>query len=152
MEHINAFKAAITAILAALTALWGWFGWLVFAWAACMLIDVITGVMVAAQCGEWSSPAMKEGIAKKAGCIFTALVALIFDALISLIIAQFPGITIPFEYSVLFCPLVIVWYILSEMGSIVENAGAMGAPVPTWLSKAIAVLGDTIDKTAGGDE
>lgn len=152
MEHINAFKATITAIIVALTSLWGWFGWLVLAWFACMVIDVITGVMAAAQGGKWSSSVMKEGIAGKAGCMFTALVALIFDALLGLILTQFPGIALPFDYTVLFCPVVIVWYALAEMGSIVENAGSMGAPVPPWLTKAIAALEDTIDKTAGGTE
>ena len=48
--------------------------------------------------------------------------------------------------------MVIVWYSLAEMGSIIENAGAMGAPIPNWLTKAIEALGDTIDKTAGGGE
>ena len=152
MENINAFKATITAVLAALTALWGWFGWLVLAWVACMAIDVITGMMAAAQDGKWSSSVMKEGISGKVGCVFTALVALIFDALLGLVLAPFPGIALPFDYTVLFCPVVIVWYALAEMGSIVENAGSMGAPVPPWLTKAIAALGDTIDKTVGGDE
>lgn len=152
MENINALKATVTAILAALTALWGWFGWLVLAWVACMVIDVVTGVLAAARSGKWSSSVMKEGISGKAGCLFTALVALIFDALIGLILSQIPSLALPFDYTVLFCPMVIVWYSLAEMGSIIENAGAMGAPIPSWLTKAIEALGDTIDKTAGGGE
>ena len=65
MENINAFKATITAVLAALTALWGWFGWLVLAWVACMVIDVVTGMMAAAKDGGWSSSVMKKGISGK---------------------------------------------------------------------------------------
>ena len=29
MEHVNAWKAAVTAVLGAITALCGWMGWLV---------------------------------------------------------------------------------------------------------------------------
>ena len=60
MENINAFKATVTAVLVALTALWGWFGWLVLAWVACMAIDVITGMMAAAQDGPESRPAHRS--------------------------------------------------------------------------------------------
>ena len=41
--------------------------------------------------------------------------------------------------------LVTVWYLLNEALSITENAGRMGAPVPEWLSKYIAVLKNKID-------
>ena len=40
-----------------------------------------------------------------------------------------------------------VWYILNELLSIIENAGRMGANVPDWLCKYIAVLKDKIDST-----
>ena len=35
-------------------------------------------------------------------------------------------------------PVVLVWYIFTELGSIAENAAAMGAPVPAWLVKLLA--------------
>ena len=41
--------------------------------------------------------------------------------------------------------LTTVWYLLNEALSITENAGRMGAPVPEWLMKYIAVLKDKID-------
>lgn len=34
--------------------------------------------------------------------------------------------------------VVLVWYIFTELGSIAENAAAMGAPVPAWLVKLLA--------------
>ena len=43
MEHINTFKAALTAAMALLTALWGWFGWLIIAWVICFCLDVLKG-------------------------------------------------------------------------------------------------------------
>ena len=62
MEHINTFKAALSAFCAALTALWGWFGWLVLAWIACMAIDYMTGSAAALRAGNWSSQAARDGI------------------------------------------------------------------------------------------
>ena len=41
--------------------------------------------------------------------------------------------------------MVAVWYILNELLSIIENAGRMGAYVPEWLMKYIAMLKGKID-------
>lgn len=42
--------------------------------------------------------------------------------------------------------MVTVWYLLNEALSIIENAGRMGAPIPDWLKKYIAVLKNKIDQ------
>ena len=34
---------------------------------------------------------------------------------------------------------------MTALGSIGENIGALGAPVPAWLRKAIAALESTVD-------
>ena len=41
------------------------------------------------------------------------------------------------EIYLLFLP-VLVWYIFTELGSIAENAAAMGAPVPGWRVRILA--------------
>ena len=150
MEQVTKFKAAVAAVLAAMTALWGWFGWLVLAWAACMAIDYATGYGAAMKNGEWSSEIAREGLWHKAGCIFAVLVAGILDAVLGYILGNIKGLEIPFTYTVLVCPLVVTWYLLMELGSILENVGKMGAPLPEFLKKMIAVLKATVD-TAGGD-
>ena len=50
--------------------------------------------------------------------------------------ANLPGLELPFDGVVL--PVVLVWYIFTELGSIAENAAAMGAPVPGCLVKILA--------------
>ena len=67
MEHVNAWKAAVTAVFGALTALWGWMGWLVIGWIALMLLDYLTGSAAALKAGEWSSKVAREGIWHKLG-------------------------------------------------------------------------------------
>ena len=147
MEHINSFKAALAALCAALTALWGWFGWVVVAWIGFMLIDYATGSAAALRAGEWSSKTARDGIWHKLGSVAAVIVAGILDVVIGHLLGNVPGVELPFTYTVLLSPLVVVWYILTEAGSIIENAGALGAPIPAWLSKMIAALEQKVDDT-----
>ena len=146
MEHVNAFKAALAALCAAMTALWGWFGWVVVAWIGCMLIDYATGSAAALRAGEWSSKSARDGIWHKLGSVVAVIVAGILDVVIGHLLANLPGVELPFAYTVLLCPLVVIWYILTEAGSIIENAGALGAPVPGWLRKMIAALEQKVEE------
>ncbi len=144
MEKVNHFKAAVSAAMAVLTALWGWFGWLVLGWVACMLLDVFTGMALAAKTGSWSSAKAREGLWHKAGCLAAVAAAGLLDLGVGELTAA-PGLELPFTYTVFLCPLVIIWYVFTEAGSVVENAGALGAPVPGWLKKAIAAFRDKVD-------
>ena len=146
MEQINGFKAALAALCAALTALWGWFGWVVVAWIGFMFIDYATGSAAALRAGEWSSKAARDGIWHKLGSVAAVIVAGILDVVIGHLLGNVPGVELPFTYTVLLCPLVVVWYILTEAGSIIENAGALGAPFPAWLKKMIASMRSKMDQ------
>ena len=155
MNNVNEFKAALAAGIAVLTALWGWFGWLVVLFVGCMAVDYLTGSAAAMRRGEWSSASARDGIWHKAGSIVVVLVAGAADLLIGTMLGHLPGVTLPFEYTVLLCPLVVVWYTLTELGSIVENAVALGAPCPKWLEKILAAVKNSVYKAgdvAGGDE
>lgn len=155
MEAMDGWKAAAIALIGALTGFWGWFGWLVIGWVVCMVVDYITGSAAAAKQGQWSSSMAREGIWHKAGMIVVVIVAAGADLLISLVLANIPAVQLPFTYSGLICPIVLVWYGVTELGSITENAVAMGAPVPGWLTKLLQVSKDAIDSAgdqiAGGD-
>ena len=157
MENIDVWKASVIAVIGALTGLWGWFGWLVIGWVVCMVVDYITGSAAAAKQGQWSSSMAREGIWHKAGMIVVVIVAAGADLLISLVLAHIPAVQLPFTYSGLICPIVLVWYGVTELGSITENAVAMGAPVPGWLTKLLQVSKDAIDNagdqmTGGNDD
>lgn len=150
MEHVNWIKGAAASAVAVLTALWGWFGWLVVLWVALMVVDYATGSFAAMRGGNWSSREARDGIWHKAGSIVIVIVAGAADLLIGAILGHLPGITLPWNYTVLVCPIVVVWYSLTEMGSIIENAVALGAPCPKWLASAIDKLQDAVD--AAGDK
>ena len=111
-----------------------------------MLIDYATGSAAALRAGEWSSKSAWNGIWHKLGSAVAVIVAAILDTVIGHLLANLPGVELPFTYTVLLCPLVVIWYILAEVGSIIENAGALGAPIPAWLTKMIVAQESSVDQ------
>lgn len=152
MERVDRIKMAVTAGLSVLSYLWGWFGWLVLAWVAAMVLDYLTGSAAALRAGEWSSAAARDGIWHKLGSIVAVLVAALLDLTLGHLLGQMPPGTVPIEYHGLLCPVVIVWYILTEAGSILENAGRLGAVYPAWLSRAVAALKRQVDEEEHGQD
>lgn len=144
LEKAKEIKAAVSGLCAAATAVLGWFGWLAVIYATTMGIDYITGSALAAKEGSWSSAKAREGLWHKMGSILAVIVAAIADFLLRVVIGNLP-ITLPFTYTVFICPVVLVWYTLTELGSIVENVGGMGAPVPAFLKNIIATLHDSVE-------
>lgn len=145
-DRINAIKMGLTLVIGLLTGLWGWLGWLVVGWVGCMVLDYITGSAAAGKAGKWTSAQAREGIWHKAGMIVVVIVAGGADLLIGIVLRYLPILQLPIEYPGLICPVVLVWYIITELGSMAENAVAMGAPVPPWLTKLLAVEKDAMDK------
>ena len=152
MENNSALhiKTVITGVIATLTALWGWFGWLVIVWVCLMLADWLVGSAVASKEGRWSSAKLREGAWHKGGMIVIVCVALVADWLIGTMLGNLPGVALPIEYTVLIGPLVIVWYVIGELGSLAEHAVHMGAKIPKWLPKILDAGKSAVD--AAGDK
>ena len=152
MDNNNIFlavKAAIVGIFGAFGAAFGWLGWLVLAWIGCMVVDYISGSSAAMKAGQWSSAQARAGIWHKAGMIVVVIVAAVADKVLAIVLANIPGL--PIDYTVLLLPVVLVWYILTELGSILENAAAMGAPVPEFLIRILAAAKDKVEAATGED-
>ena len=136
MDKMKIFKAAITAIITGFAEVLGWKGVLTVIWFLSMIIDYITGSVSAAYNGEWSSKVARKGIFHKAGMLTVVIVSILADVSISI---AFENLKISFPWSGYIFPLVITWYIITELGSILENAIKMGANVPEWLVKMLKV-------------
>lgn len=152
MENSNVFlwvKAAIAAAAGAFGAAFGWLGWLVLAWVGCMALDYLTGSAAAAARGSWSSAAARAGIWHKGGMIVVVLVAAVTDCVLGMAVEHLPGLGL--DYTVLVLPVILVWYIFTELGSVAENAADMGGPVPAWLKKLLAVSRQAAE-IMGGEE
>ena len=144
-EKATEIKAAIAAIIGFLTALWGWLGWTVLLWICAILLDYLSGSLAAKREKNWSSEIARDGLWHKTGEIFSVLVAALCDIALQ-VVAEGSGIQIPFDIGPLLTPIVLLWYILTEAGSIIENCGRLGAPVPKWFRQKIQNAKEAIDK------
>ena len=147
-DRAEEIKAGVVAILALLTSLWGWVGWAVFVWIFCIVLDYLSGSAAAKATGEWSSQKAREGLWHKLGEIFAVLVAALCDIAVSVVLKG-SGVDLPIEVGPLVTPVVLLWYIVTELGSIAENAGKLGAPVPAWLRRMLADYKNKIDHDQG---
>ena len=136
-------KGAIAAVAGMYSAAFGVVGCLALVWVACMAVDYISGSAAACKNGEWSSKVAREGIYHKGGMLLVVVVAAITDAAVRMAVESIPSIGI--NYSAVILPVVLVWYIFTELGSIVANAAAMGANVPEKLVKLLAAGKDAVE-------
>lgn len=145
-ENMVTIKTAIVAGCTALGAFLGWKGVMLVAWVAVMALDYISGTMAACKAGEWCSAVAREGLWHKGGMIAVVIVAAIADWIMAVIAEYVP---IGIEWPGIILPLVLAWYIITELGSILENAVKMGANVPSWLVKLLKASANLVE--AAGD-
>ena len=131
-ESLLTVKTAVAAFFAVLGTLVGWKGILVLTWVVLMFLDYLTGTLAAMKAGQWCSQKAREGGWHKCGAIIVVLVAAIADGIMLVICGNLPLLNIAWPGMIL--PLMLSWYILTELGSILENAIRLGANPPGWLS------------------
>ena len=145
-ENLVTIKTAIVAGCTALGAFLGWKGVMLIAWVAVMALDYLTGTLAACKGHEWSSTTAREGLWHKGGMISVVIVAALADW-IMVIVAQY--IPIGIQWPGIIMPLVLAWYIITELGSILENAVKMGANVPSWLVKLLKSSANIVEAAGG---
>ena len=133
-ENLMTIKTAIVAGCTALGAFLGWKGVMLIAWVAVLALDYLTGTLAACQAGVWRSETAREGLWHKGGMIAVVIVAALADWIMVIVAAYIP---IGIQWPGIILPLVLAWYIITELGSILENAVKMGAKVPDWLVKLL---------------
>ena len=151
-ERMLAVKLWITTFCTAISAALGRNGIMAVLWVFVMLLDYLSGSAAACRTGRWSSAAARQGLWHKDGMILVVAVAAISDYMISVVWPTLPmGVRFPWP-GVIF-PLVLAWYIITELGSILENAIQMGANVPDWLAKMLKTGLTAVDRagTAAAD-
>ncbi len=142
-EKWMAGKAALAAALTGLGLALGWKGILLLGWVGVMALDYLSGTAAACREGKWSSAAAREGLWHKGGMIVTVAVAALTDWVLATMAQQLPlGLSWPGAV----LPLVTAWYLITELGSILENAVKMGARVPQWLIKLLEESANLVEK------
>ena len=146
-DKASEIRALIALVLSFFTALWGWLGWAIALFIVSMAADYVTGTWAARARGEWSSAAARQGLWHKLGEICALLVAALCDIAVQVVLRSAAAtLPAPFGEGHYLTLLVSIWYTFTELGSVIENAGELGAPIPAWLKKGVALLRD---KTEG---
>ena len=105
-----------------------------------MVADYVSGMAKAWSTGTLCSRIGLRGILKKLGYLVLVGVAGVVDWL-----AQ-TGVEVTFQF--LAAAIVIVWLIINELLSILENVAAIGGPVPAFLQKLLGRLKNAVEKKA----
>ncbi len=143
-NNATAVQLMLAGAMTAVGAMWGKLGWMFLLWAACAGLDVLTGCLAALRGGTWDSEIMHAGVWHKAAMVTVVLVGMLFDLTLHEIVGV-AGVRLPIE-GVLATPLLLSWYIVAGLGSILENADKLGAQhVPRWLTRGLSLVSDTID-------
>lgn len=138
-----AAKGAVAAFVSAAAAFLGWKGIMVLGWVALMAIDYISGTAAAMKEGEWCSATARDGLWHKGGMILMVAVSAIADLVLTV---AGESIAMGFDWPGVVMPLVLVWYIITELGSILENVIKMGTSVPPWLKKLLKMSQEAVEK------
>lgn len=117
-----------------------------------MIIDYISGMLASKKEAlenpgnneyGWNSKKGIIGIYKKVGYMFTIMVAICADY----IIYRFSNeIGIDYTQKVLFGMIVLVWLVINELLSILENVGRMGVKLPQFLVNVLTDLKNNINE------
>ena len=133
-EKLLTTKTSIAAALMAMGTFLGWKGIMLMAWVGVMALDYLSGTLAACREGQWSSAVARQGLWHKGGMILVVTVAAISDGVMVMLASS---VSLGMEWPGLVLPLVLAWYIITELGSILENAVKMGANVPEFLVKLL---------------
>ena len=116
---------------------------------AVMVIDYISGMTSAKRTGELSSRLGVMGILKKVGYLALVAVGMVVDYLITSALVHV-GVHIQINYC--FAMIIIIWLIVNELISILENLGEIGVPIPDFLRKSIKKIKNSVENKAGEDD
>ena len=110
-----------------------------------MIADYITGMVKAWYKSELSSRIGLNGIIKKVGYLVIVGVGMVLDYLLREALHSV-GVSVTVEYTVAL--IVIVWFIINELISILENVSAIGAPMPEFILKLVKRLKVSVEEKA----
>lgn len=139
----NAVKAAISAAVGAACAYLGELAVPVIVLSCVMIVDYCSGLAKAWVTGSISSRTGVVGILKKVGYLAVVATGMAVDWIVKYGITAM-GAKIDIDF--IFALPVIIWLVINECISILENVAECGAPVPEFLMKAIGKIKDKVEE------
>ena len=101
MQTDSVEKAAGIGAIGLWAALHGWLGWLVVLYAVCMMLDWVTGTVLAIKNGVWSSHKARQGLWHKGGSIIMIFVSVLTDILLGLTLNHISGLATVYKGNII---------------------------------------------------
>lgn len=125
--------------------------WLFYILFFMIVIDIITGWMKGIYEGNLDSAKNHRGYVRKLALVTTATVTIALDFIVSTVLFYMGmGDITVFGFYVVEVPLlsaiVLIWMMLGEVLSVLENLGAMNVRLPKFVEGALNRLQDNIDQ------
>jgi toxin secretion/phage lysis holin len=127
MPDVKSFVISLFSLLK------NWFGFMLFSLILLLIIDCLTGFIAAIKNGQLSSGKMRSGLFKKFVAMALLLVTMLVDSFLGKLINGFFSLNIksPLFFTVLF----LIYMMIMEIVSIIENLIKIGVPVPEFIKK-----------------
>lgn len=151
----NAILGIFTLSIGGWLSKMGALGYLLLIFTITMILDYVSGIIASKKESiehpnskkyGWSSKKGTLGIIKKFGYIMIVFSTMLVDCMI----CKMAGcINVKMPTSTFFSTIIVIWFILNEILSIIENAGRMGVKnIPKFFTKLICALKNTVEKEA----
>ena len=145
----NIFKLTFAAIVGGLSAYLNIMAVPVIVLLVVMIIDYATGMFKAWINASLSSRIGLIGILKKVGYLLVVCTAGVVDWLIS---SGLDKIGIKIDVGFYIGVIVVIWFIINELISILENLAIIGVPLPKFLTSLIHKLKVAVEGKVNTEE
>ncbi|MGE6347848.1 phage holin family protein [Bacillus mycoides] len=132
-ENLNEVSVIFAGGMTGLTALLGGWDKPLQVIIACVILDILTGMLKGWRDNSFSSQRMREGFTTKIGYFIVIMLATMFDSLMP-------------ETAPLLRTVAVWFYIFVEGVSVLENLASLGVPIPQGIVDRLSQV-----KGKGGD-
>lgn len=141
----NAVHIILSAVIAGISAYFEIIAVPIIMLIVVMVIDYFTGLEGAYVNKQLNSRIGIIGIIKKISYLGLVAVGMVIDYVIKSALTQV-GVNIDFGYCI--GMLIVIWLIINELISILENLAEIGVPLPKFITKIVDRLKSTIEDKA----
>lgn len=142
MNNTNIIHTIIAAICGAFIAYFNALVVPIVVMLVIMIIDYITGLAGAYVTNKINSRIGIIGIIKKVAYLGLVAVGMTADYIIYTALSEI-GITIQLGYCV--GMVIVIWLIINELISVLENLAEIGVPLPNFITKIVNHLKNTVE-------
>ena len=137
-------KTSFTVVISTVVAALGGFDSALELLISLILVDMLSGVVYAIMQKNLSSTELRNGIMRKVFIFLAIFIALKVDMCLLDLSGKTPtfwGISLSIR------TLVVIWFCIEELISLLENLANIGVPFPKWVKDVLVQVSDCVDKS-----